>query len=181
LAKQLLKIKFFMNLFLFALLLFFTCFLRVQGNEIYVTSPPKGWECIDDPTQLPQKVKVIYIGKGNKTSQFTPSINVAAEPTYLPLKEYVTIAKRYHEGQGGTQCFPLGKIKTESGDAELLQIDRLSQWGSIRFLQAMVIKEGVAYVVTATCLKNEFNSYSSQIFKAIQSLKVPERVLSGGQ
>lgn len=144
------------------------------GDEKYIANPPKGWECIHDPSQLPHKVKVIYIGKGIANHPFTPSINVSCEKTSLPINEYVTVAKAYHEGQYDTRCTLLGKVKTAAGTAELLQIDRSSQWGAMRFIQAMLIRDGEAYVVTATCLKNDFSTLSSQLFKAIQSLTIPE-------
>lgn len=138
----------------------------------YLTSPPKGWECINDPAQLPTKVKVIFIGPGHGNSQFTPSLNVACEETRLPIDEYVSMAKMYHEKQAGTRCTPLGTINTPAGVARLMQIDRPSQWGDVRFIQAMLIKDGDAYVATATCLKSDFSVLSTQIFKALQSFNI---------
>jgi hypothetical protein len=153
---------------------FLVLFSRIQlAGEFYITQPPKGWECIDDPTQLPQKVKVLFIGTGTIKSPFNPSINVTTEETSLSIGEYVCLAKQYHETQSSTRCIALGTVKTESGQAELLQIDRPTQWGDVRFIQAMLIQEGRAYVVTATCLKKEFGALSSQLFKSIQSFKVP--------
>ncbi len=148
-----------------------------QGREChsYLASPPKGWECIVDEKQLPQKVKAIFVGTGHGNSQFTPSINIASESTQLSLKDYVAQAKSYHEGRAGTRCALLGNMATAAGSAEMLQIDRPSQWGDIRFVQAMLLQDGEAYVVTATCLKQEFSAFSSQIFKAIQSFSLPPK------
>jgi hypothetical protein len=152
-------------------------FSSAYGEENYLTHPPKGWECINDPSQLPQKIKAIYIAKGKANQPFTPSLNVACEETSLSLNSYVQLAKSYHEGESQTRCTLLGKIATEAGRAELLQIDRPSKWGAIRFIQAMLIQDGEAYVVTATCLKEDFSALSSQIFKAMQSLTVPKKTL----
>lgn len=160
------------KLITFSVLFIVGIFSPIQGEEKYIVAPPKGWECIDDPAQLPQKVKVIYVGKKGANNPFTPSINVAREETSLPIGEYVILAKAYHEGQRDTRCTRLGKLKTEAGATELLQIDRTSQWGAIRFIQAILIKNGEAYVVTATCLKEDFSSLSSQLLKAIQSLTI---------
>jgi hypothetical protein len=153
---------------LLSVLLLLASFLG--GTEVELTCPPKGWECIRDPEQLPQKVKLIYIGNPSGKSVFNPSLNIACETTSLSLSEYLVEAKIYHEGQGGTTCHSLGKIATLAGEAHLLQIDRPSQWGDVRFLQGIFIREGNAYVITATCLKNEFNLYSTSLFKAIQSV-----------
>ena len=159
---------------LFSWLFIFVFLGEAYGGEPYITHPPKGWECINDPSQLPQKVKVIFIGSGTTKNPFTPSLNIACEETLLPTHEYLNLAKSYHEGQGKTHCALLGKLKTDAGGAELLQIDRASQWGDVRFIQAVLVQEGCAYVVTATCLKNDFSMLSSQIFKAIQSLRIKD-------
>ena len=157
-------------------LLFSYCTIAqgAHGNA-YITQPPKGWECINDPAQLPQKVRIIFIGSGQGNNPFTPSVNLAVESTVLSLKEYIAQAKAYHEGRAGTRCTVMGTIQTNAGPAQLLQIDRSSQWGDIRFLQAMYIEGTEAYVITATCLKSDFSTLSSQIFKAIQSFSIPEK------
>ncbi len=143
------------------------CLSSVLHADSFSLIPPKGWDCITDPEQLPQKVHIIYVGTGK--SQFTPSLNVAYEETALPIDEYLTLAKSYHEGQGGTKCKDLGTIDTQAGKARLLQIDRPTQWGNVRFIQAVLLHEQNAYVVTATCLQEEFGGLSSQLFKSIQS------------
>jgi hypothetical protein len=158
-----------MKLILFSFFALYITFCQAYGNEKYITNPPKGWEHISDPEQLPRKIKEIYLGKANATNRFTPSINVAYEETALPSEEYIKLAITYHEAQGETICKRLGKIDTKAGPADLLQIDRSSQWGAIRFVQAIIIRNGEAYVVTSTCLKEDFSNLSSQIFKALQS------------
>lgn len=138
-----------------------------DSTQTFYFTPPKGWERIDDPSQLPQKVKLIYIGNGK--GQFSPSINLACEETTVPIEEYVTLAKSYHESSGDTRCSCLGTLDTRVGTAYLLQIDRPTQWGNVRFIQGVVIKAETAYVITATCLHEEFGSLAPQFFKAIQS------------
>lgn len=133
-------------------------------------TPPKGWECIQEASQLPQKVKFIYIGTGKKS--FSPSINLACEETTLQLDGYVETAKAYHESQSETRCAILGNLETKAGVAKVMQIERPTQWGMVRFLQAIVIRGSDAYVITATCLKEEFPSLSPQFFKAIQSFTI---------
>lgn len=144
----------------------------IFANSGQIMTPPKGWESIDDALQLPQKVKVIFIGTSTSKSPFSPSINVACEETTLTQERYVSDAKTYHEGQSQTKCTLVGKFETESGTATLLQIDRPSQWGEIRFIQAILVHSQDAYVVTATCLKQDFSALSSQLFKSIRSLNI---------
>lgn len=140
---------------------------EAQGNPFSMEGP-KGWGCIDDKTQLPGKVDLVYIGAG-KTGQFTPSINLATEVTEMTITEYTALAKNYHETQANTTCSYLGTITTQAGVAELLQIDRKTQWGVVRFLQAMLIDKGKAYVLTATCLQEDFSNLYSQFFQTMQS------------
>ncbi len=137
-----------------------------------VLTPPKGWDTIDDPDQLPKKIKLACIGKSKHS--FTPSINIAVEETSSSLENYMREAKLYHEAQKNTQCSALGKLATHAGQAELLQIDTMTQWGRVRFIQAIMIKEKIAYVITATCLFDEFSSLSSPIFKSIQTFNFVE-------
>lgn len=158
-----------MRLFFCFIFLCFNCALLAETFSIV---PPKGWDCISDPEQLPQKVTVIYIGAGK--TQFTPSINLASEETTLMPEEYLALAKSYHQGQGGTQCKQLGMVDTRAGKAHLLQIDRPTQWGNVRFIQAVLVRDHKAYVVTATCLQEEFSSLSSLIFKSIQSFSIAQ-------
>ncbi|MCH9627059.1 MAG: hypothetical protein S4CHLAM2_06930 [Chlamydiales bacterium] len=139
------------------------------ATNLEITAP-KGWECINDPDQLPQKVCRLYVGTGK--SQFSPSINIACEETTMLSDEYLALAKSYHEGEGDTRCRPLGKVKTQAGQADLLQIDRSTQWGNVRFLQAVVVRDHTAYVITATCLQQEFASLSPQLLKSIQSFEL---------
>lgn len=134
-------------------------------------SGPSGWSCIDDKSQLPGKIELIFVGTGK--GSFTPSINVAMEESKMQLSEYVNLAREYHlsknESKVETKCSHLGKIHTQSGEAEVLQIDRETAWGPVRFLQASLIKDGYAYVVTATCLAEEFSHYCPLFFQAIRS------------
>lgn len=155
---------------IFCFILF--CFNCVLMAETFSIVPPKGWDCINDPEQLPQKVSVIYIGAGK--TQFTPSINLASEETSLQPEEYLALAKSYHQGQGDTRCKQLGTVDTKAGKAQLLQIDRQTQWGDVRFIQAVLVRDKKAYVVTATCLQEEFSFLSPQIFKSIQSFAIAQ-------
>ena len=86
--------------------------------------------------------------------------------------DYIETARLYHEGEGQTQVAKLGQIPTKAGPAQLLQIDRKTDLGMIRFLQAAVIQDNIAYVVTATCLRDEFASYCGSFFDSIKSFEI---------
>ncbi len=143
----------------------------VAIEQPFALTPPKGWQYIKDRDQLPGKVALLFVGAGT-TGQFTPSINLATEETALSLDDYMSLAKQYHESQGETRCTPLGPLDTQAGPAQLLQIDRKTSWGDVRFIQASLVQAGQAYVITATCLHKDFNTYCSPFFQTIQSFTI---------
>lgn len=132
--------------------------------------PPKGWDCLDNKSELPARIEIVYIGKGK--NGFTPSINLATEETDLTARDYVNLAKSYHESHPETHCQNLGEVPTPSGSAHLLQIDRKTSFGDVRFLQSLLIRDKIAYVMTATCLHEEFASCSSSFFQSIKTLTI---------
>lgn len=138
-----------------------------MGNKPFDFIPPKKWQCIEDKEGLPSKVEVVFVGAGKKG--FTPSINIATENTELSLEQYVALAKKYHESQPETLCRNLGPMQTKNDSAELLQINKRTQWGNVRFLQAALIREKKAYVITATCLEEDFASFYPQFLQSFQS------------
>ncbi|MFN0065609.1 MAG: hypothetical protein ACKVOH_05165 [Chlamydiales bacterium] len=151
------------------LLSVFTTVAYAFDAEVSLNAP-KDWECIDDPEQLPKKVQLIYIGPAK--ARFNPSLNLAVEETDMPLQEYVHTAKEYHESVAETQVVALGNLQTRSGTAILLQIDRPTNWGAVRFIQATIVKDNVAYVMTATCLQEEFGDHCSAFFDCFKSFEV---------
>lgn len=144
---------------------------KILGEKCGLLAP-KGWECITDPEQLPQKILRIYIGKAK--NQFTPSLNIACEDTESSIEEYVKLAREYHESQTNVHCKSLGTIESKSGPMRLLQIDSPTQWGTVRFLQAILIKKAQAYVITATSLQEEFSTFSAQFLRSIQTFFIEE-------
>ena len=132
--------------------------------------PPKGWDCVSDTSQLPKKVHCIYIGSAK--SALRPTLNVAIEPTHETLSNYYAAAKTYHISEPDTTCQDMGVIKTKCGEAKILQIDRTSNWGNVRFIQASIIIDQVAYVITGTCLREDFSTCCTTFFDTIQSFNV---------
>ncbi len=91
------------------------------------------------------------------------------EETSASLSEYLKAVKAIHE-QGKHQWRALGKVRTNAGLAQLTEMDSGSEWGPIRILQLILIKDGSAYVLTAAALREEFAEYYQQIQSAFRSL-----------
>lgn len=130
---------------------------------------PKNWDRIEDPTQLPKKVNCLVLGPVKQN--FTPSINIASEKTPLSAIEYLKEAKKFHESLPLTKCHYIGELKTRSGPAPAMLIDKFTDWGGVRFLQVMIVEDGLAYVLTGTCLENEFPEFEKTFVDTFCSFK----------
>jgi hypothetical protein len=137
-----------------------------EPGAILIT-PPKGWQAAD-PALLPPKVKFMVVGKGKGT--YPPSINLGTEPYKGTTKDYLKMVKQVNESLGA-ECKDLGKIKTKSGSASLSQVDMNTEWGPVRMLHVVLVKNRTVYVITAGALKNEFHHYYKDFFDTIKSIR----------
>jgi hypothetical protein len=136
-------------------------------EEKITFAPPPGWQ-LADSTLLSSNVKALVIGP--KIGMMPPSINLATEAYKGTLQEYLKIVKSIASAKGA-EWKDLGKFKTAAGNAHLSQLDTKSQWGDLRMMHIMLLKDGVMYILTATALKEEFPSNYKQFFTALSSLK----------
>ncbi|MCB1180414.1 MAG: hypothetical protein KDK55_00125 [Chlamydiia bacterium] len=160
--KSLLTKCFFLALFLIS---------PIFANDSFHLNLPKEWKKISDASQLPNKVVALYVGK--KRGQFTPSVNLARETTELDGAAYAKLAKNYHENLPDTTCRPLGHIEIAENVTNLLQIDKETAWGGLRFLQATLVSNGTAYVITATAQVSEYASLYPLFYEAIKTFHPP--------
>ena len=139
-----------------------------QSHPFAFFNPPPGW-VVSNPCFL-GKVKIGFIKSKRET--FAPAISLLIEKISCSEKEYVDGTKKIHRSDPTQDVRTLGLIETKSGQAHLFQIDTENSWGRTHILQAILIKEGFAYVQTATFLKEDFLSLSDQILKSFKSLLV---------
>jgi hypothetical protein len=158
-------------LLLCALLPFFT--YAVENNEVKNSFcyfvPPKGWHAAE-AEQLSSHVKVGFIGKGR--SSFCPSLNLALEEVALSAEKYVEAVKKLHQADKKNVWRDLGKIQTRSGEAHLTAIDTKTEFGPVRLMQMILVKNGMAYVLTGAALKEEFSLLYKEFQGAFQSLTI---------
>lgn len=138
-------------------------------------TPPKHWD-ISDPSTLSPRVKIAFLKK--KSNGLSPSINLAVEEVDLSLSEYLKAVKQIHERDRNNQWRQLGKVKTQAGLAQLTEIDTTSEYGPMRILQLILVKEGKAYVLTAAALKEDFPDYYKEIQTAFRSLTLSTDLFS---
>ncbi|MDP1836614.1 MAG: hypothetical protein Q8K75_11905 [Chlamydiales bacterium] len=133
-------------------------------------TPPEGWLSAN-PKNLSPRVKAMVIGSGSAT--YPPSINLTLEDYKGSLKEYLKIVKAINDSQNA-EWKNLGTIHTEAGKGSLSQVDMETNWGTVRLMHVIIVKDGQAYIMTAAALKDEFPRYYSDFFKSMQSLRFGE-------
>ena len=94
------------------------------------------------------------------------------------MVDYLKAVKAIHEQDRKNHWRTLGKVRTHSGLAQLTEIDSTSEWGPVRILQLIVLKEGHAYVLTAASLKEEFSNYYKDIQSAFRSFTLSNDLFS---
>lgn len=130
--------------------------------------PPEGWRQADS-SALPPSVKIMVVGKGEK--EFPPSINLGTDHFEGSLKDYLKLIKSINDAQG-TQWKDLGMIRTEAGDASLSQVDSTTEWGKVRMMHVILVKNHTVYIMTAAALQEEFPRFYKDFFIAMRSLNL---------
>ncbi|KAF3363377.1 Uncharacterized protein PHSC3_000024 [Chlamydiales bacterium STE3] len=136
----------------------------IQNAVAFV--PPQGWR-LADKISLPKHVLVMVVGKG--ANDYPPSMNLGYDHFNGSIKEYLKIIKNINASQG-CQLKDLGSISTKAGTASLSQFDEKTPWGEVRQMHAILLKDGIAYILTASALKDEFPKFYQDFFKSIQTL-----------
>ncbi len=137
--------------------------------------PPKDWK-MADTKDLPTNVQAMVVGKGNK--EFPPSINLAVEPFSGTQKDYLKIVKKINE-TAKREWKDLGTMRTAAGDASLSQVDEKGEWGTIRMMHVILVKDGNAYILTAASVKDEFSRFYKEFFSALRSLNISQNEEKG--
>ena len=143
----------------------------VEEGIIFFT-PPLGWH-LADAGVLPSHVKIMVVGKG--PSAFPPSMNLSTEPYKGTLKQYLKVIKNMNDAQG-YEWKDLGSIPTEAGKASLSQVDTKSQWGEVRLMHVILLKNNTIYILTASALKQDFPLFYKDFFAAMRSLRLAKDI-----
>lgn len=134
--------------------------------------PPHGWRLADEKSLTPN-VHIMVVGAGQH--EFPPSMNLGIEEYQGTLKEYLKIVKGINDAQGA-QWKDLGSIMTEAGEASLSQLDTKTEWGDVRMMHVILLRQATVYILTAAALKEEFPRFYQDFFHAMRSLRVNKSV-----
>ena len=102
------------------------------------------------------------------------AISLYIEKIPCDEKTYLDAVLKNHRSDITKSVRELGLLQTKSGKSHLLQIDTKSNWGKIRILQSILVKDGYAYIQTATSLRKDFLKINQELLKSFQSLCVAE-------
>lgn len=133
-------------------------------------TPPKGWR-MAEPDKLPPHVQIMVVGEGKL--EFPPSINLSTEEYAGTLDDYLKIVKKINDDNEAVWK-DLGKIKTEAGEASLSQAENITQYGSVRMMHVILVKDGMVYILTAGALKSEFSMHYKDFFEAFRSFSIKQ-------
>lgn len=158
--------------------LYFLTFLAcsvcsAKSHHFFV--PPNKWK-LADPKQLSPMVEMCFLGKG-KTA-FHPSINIATEEIDVSGNEYVSIVVKMHKDDPNIEFRGLGKIKTQSNIADLFELTTKTNFGPVKMLQAVIVNEHKAYVLTGAMHIDEFKTMSKTILKTFQSFQIVDNLVN---
>ncbi|MBS0620778.1 MAG: hypothetical protein JSS61_04895 [Verrucomicrobia bacterium] len=154
--------------------LLFLC-TSAYADPISYFLPPSQWQ-IAPPEKLSSRVKMAFMKK--TSSGLCPSINLAVERTDATLGEYLKAVKETYERDRNKHWRALGKVKTAAGLAQLTEVDLPSEWGPVRILQQIFLKEGHAYILTAAALREEFAEHYKEIQTSFRSFTLTNDLLS---
>lgn len=151
--------------------------LKNQESQVDETNsvtfvPPSGWR-VADLEALPKNVKIMVVGKGKY--EYPPSLNLTTEEFKGSIKDYLKIVKNINEAQK-SDWKDLGFLKTEAGEASLSQVDSKTEWGHVRLMHVITVKNGIAYILTAAALKEEFPQFYKDFFNSMKSLKINKNI-----
>lgn len=170
----------FLNVLLFLVPLFVFAEEAPKPSEEYFLvefTPPSGWRFAEKQSQL-KNVHSMVIGKGDYA--LPPSLTLGTDRFPGTTKDYLKRIKSISESHGG-DWKDLGIIRTEAGEANLVQEDTKTQWGDLRIMYVILLKKGTAYILTAAALKEEFPKFYPEFFKAMRSLRISKDTLNSEQ
>lgn len=151
---------------------FFEKTAEIKEPGAVLFTPPEGW-MMADAKALPASVKIMVVGQGEH--EFPPSINLGVEEFTGTLKDYLKTIKAINDSQGA-EWKDLGTIRTEAGNASLSQVDSKTEWGDVRMMHVVLVKNKHAFILTAAALKEEFPRFYKDFFRSMRSLRINKDV-----
>lgn len=149
--------------------------LFVFSEPICIFIPPKDWEWTN-PKYLSNCIIAGFVGPSKSTIR--PSINLAKEECSISLEEYVKAAKKLHNEDNQMSIRDLKSFSSNNQKVHLLELTKTTQFGKIKMLQAITIKEKNAYILTAAASGSDFLEIYKELIMSIKSIFFTEDLIS---
>lgn len=147
----------------------FFLFSTLFSDPIALFIPPEGWECVK-PKNLPESIEIAFLKKG--LIRFSPSLNLSKEKVSVTFKEYLRSVKKLHERDLKVEWNDLGEFSCGAGKGNLADIRTPSAGGELRMLQAIIMKDGWAFILTGAAKREDFPAERGIFLKTMRSLTV---------
>lgn len=148
---------------------------HLWSDPIPLFTPPPKWQYAQ-PKNPSEYVQISFVSEGS--AQFRPSINLALEETDVSLKEYVKAVKEIHLQDPQTKWRDLGKFTMKGGIGRLTEMTTQMPVGEVKILQAILIHEKIAYILTITALKKDYPNRRQEMLQALQSLSIYDNLFA---
>jgi len=158
-----------------SILLFFVVLLTCGWSAQLVFYPPTHWLPVD-PNKLEKEVLVQYVSHGS--NKIVPSINLAKENIPNSAEEYLQAVCAMYDKDAHITYHSLGTIKTRSGKAHLLELNLQANKKELTLLQAILIKDKTAYVLTGAAAVQDFTRYRPLYITSIRSMQITDDLIS---
>lgn len=163
-----------MKKLLFLLLAFLSSTI-FSNEKIPFFIPPKDW-ALTNPKAYTKYIKVAFTK--NDKSICRPSINLSIQETDLSLDEYTQEAKKAHEIDNGVTYKILGNMFLKDGKATLSEVVKTIHSIDYKILQMILVKDKVAYILTAACKKEDVINYYPIFIDSFKSFELLDDLFS---
>ncbi|SYX09154.1 hypothetical protein C834K_0707 [Chlamydia poikilotherma] len=149
------------------------------SSDAYSIRIPNNWQCINDKTQLPEKLDVVFIGQG--IGSLTPTINISQEITSKNQTEYIGEILAYHKANEMTlESSVFTHIQSANGEFTIIKTEKNSSWGKVFCLQGVAVINHKAYIFTSTATLDDYPNVSLIFLKTVSSFKISAKEATSG-
>ncbi|QXE26949.1 hypothetical protein [Chlamydia buteonis] len=149
------------------------------STDEYTIRIPNNWQCINDKTQLPEKLDVVFIGQG--TGSLTPTINISQEIISKNQPEYIEEILAYHKANDMTlESSVFTHIQSLNGEFTIIKTEKNSSWGKVFCLQGVAVINHKAFIFTSTATLDDYPNVSLIFLKTVSSFKLSEKEATSG-
>ncbi len=143
------------------------------GDHPYCVSAPDTWNQVT-LDETPSSIQLLLRGEG--AFEVPPTLNVAVEQLAdgMTLEQYMECVKGLYGSNALATYTKLGPLPGGREPMELVQVQMKTNWGTMEMLQGIAVRDGKAFVITASARTEEFGDQLPIFIRALQSFSNPK-------